>query len=125
MKDGLLLPDNDYSSKKLVDHLKSAFGFYPLDLTSCFRIVAAVKANQVFLPVLENSSKARKLRTTIGVFERSKFFFNLPGSIIESIDAVRVFGWLVCVTSPWTDGVVGSLRRCDEGLQKGQVLARI
>jgi exocyst complex component 2 len=28
------------------------------------------------------------LRTTLGVFERSKFFFNLPSFIIESIEAV-------------------------------------
>lgn len=47
------------------------------------------KANQLFLPVLENASKAQKLRTTLGVFERSKFFFNLPSFIIESIEAVR------------------------------------
>lgn len=51
--------------------------------------VAATKANQVFLPVLENASKAHKLRTTIGVLERSKFFFNLPGSIVESTEVVR------------------------------------
>jgi exocyst complex component 2 len=50
----------------------------------------AVKANQVFLPVLENAAKAQKLRTTLGVFERSKFFFNLPGFIIESIEAVSL-----------------------------------
>jgi exocyst complex component 2 len=42
----------------------------------------------VFLPVLENSSKAQKLRTTLGVFERSKFFFNLAGFLVESIEAV-------------------------------------
>jgi exocyst complex component 2 len=48
-----------------------------------------VKADQVFLPVLENASKAHKLRTTLGIFERSKFFFNLPGFIIESIEAGR------------------------------------
>lgn len=47
-----------------------------------------MKANQVFLPVLENASKANKLRTTLGVFERSKFFFNLPGFIIESVEMV-------------------------------------
>jgi exocyst complex component 2 len=47
-----------------------------------------MKANQVFLPVLENASKAQKLRTTLGVFERSKFFFNLPSFIIESVEAV-------------------------------------
>ncbi|KAF8830676.1 hypothetical protein HHX47_DHR2000899 [Lentinula edodes] len=49
----------------------------------------AVKANQVFLLVLENASKADKLCTTLGVFERSKFFFNLSSFIIESIEAGR------------------------------------
>ena len=48
----------------------------------------AQKADQVFLPVLENASKAQKLRTTLGVFDRSKFFFNLPSFIMESIEAV-------------------------------------
>ncbi|TFK41615.1 exocyst complex component Sec5-domain-containing protein [Crucibulum laeve] len=73
MKEGVLSPATDYASKPLRDHLKQA----------------ARKANQVFLPVLENSSKAQKLRTTLGVFERSKFFFNLPSFIIESIEAGR------------------------------------
>ncbi|KAL1743983.1 exocyst complex component Sec5-domain-containing protein [Schizophyllum fasciatum] len=73
MKEGLLSPDSDYASKPLRDQLKEA----------------SVKANQVFLPVLENASKAQKLRTTLGVFERSGFFFNLPGFIIESIEAGR------------------------------------
>ena len=50
--------------------------------------MSATKADQVFLPVLENASKAQKLRSTLGVFERSKFFFNLPGTLLESIEAV-------------------------------------
>ncbi|KAJ7039787.1 exocyst complex component sec5 [Mycena alexandri] len=73
MKEGLLAPSTQYASKPLRDQLK----------------LAAVKADQVFLPVLENASKAHKLRTTLGIFERSKFFFNLPGFIIESIEAGR------------------------------------
>ncbi|KAG7097587.1 hypothetical protein E1B28_004924 [Marasmius oreades] len=73
MKEGLLEPSAEYASRPLRDELKQA----------------AVKANQVFLPVLENASKAHKLRSTLGVFERSKFFFNLPGFIIESIEAGR------------------------------------
>ncbi|KAF8886545.1 exocyst complex component sec5 [Infundibulicybe gibba] len=73
MKEGLLAPSTEYASKPLRDHLKQA----------------AVKANQVFLPVLENASKAHKLRTTLGVFDRSKFFFNLPGFIMESLEAGR------------------------------------
>ncbi len=32
--------------------------------------------------------KAQKLRTTLGVFERSKFFFNLPSALVECIEAV-------------------------------------
>ncbi|PFH47085.1 hypothetical protein AMATHDRAFT_68442 [Amanita thiersii Skay4041] len=73
MKEGLLSPDSDYASLPLRDKLKQA----------------AVKADQVFLPVLENASKAQKLRTTLGVFERSKFFFNLPSFIIDSVEAGR------------------------------------
>ncbi|KAF5383308.1 hypothetical protein D9615_005002 [Tricholomella constricta] len=73
MKEGLLSPEMDYASKPLRDQLKQG----------------AMKANQVFLPVLENASKAQRLRTTLGVFERSKFFFNLPSFIIESVEAGR------------------------------------
>ena len=42
----------------------------------------------MFLPVLENAVKAQKLRSTLGVFEKSKFLFNLPGQLMESINAV-------------------------------------
>ncbi|KAF9239346.1 exocyst complex component Sec5-domain-containing protein [Melanogaster broomeanus] len=73
MREGLLSEASDFASKPLTDHLKRS----------------AVKANQVFLPVLENSAKAQKLRTTLSVFERSKFFFSLPGSLVESIEAGR------------------------------------
>lgn len=48
---------------------------------------AGVKADQVFRPVLENYVKAMKLRNTLGVFQRSHFFFNLPGSLNESVRA--------------------------------------
>lgn len=47
------------------------------------------KANQIFLPVLESASKAKKLRATLSIFERSRFFFNLPSFIMESIDLVQ------------------------------------
>ncbi|KAF8633062.1 hypothetical protein AX15_001537 [Amanita polypyramis BW_CC] len=73
MKEGLLSAEADYASYPLSEKLRQA----------------AVKADQVFLPVLENASKAQKLRTTLGVFERSRFFFNLPSFIVESIEAGR------------------------------------
>lgn len=41
----------------------------------------------VYLPVLDNAVKASKLRSTLGVFEKSKFLFNLPGQLLESINA--------------------------------------
>lgn len=50
---------------------------------------ASAKADQVFMPVLENNLKTIKLRSTLGVFERSKFFFNLPGSLSESVELGR------------------------------------
>ncbi|KAH8116013.1 exocyst complex component Sec5-domain-containing protein, partial [Phellopilus nigrolimitatus] len=71
MREGLLADSTDFATKTLREQLKGI----------------AQKADQVFLPVLENASKAQKLRSTLGVFERSKFFFNLPGSLMESIEA--------------------------------------
>ncbi|KAG8889358.1 hypothetical protein FRB98_004642 [Tulasnella sp. 332] len=71
MREGLLEESTEYASKALRDRLK----------------LTATKADQVFLPVLENASKVDKLRSTLTVFERSKFLFNLPGSLRESIDA--------------------------------------
>ncbi|KAG9127809.1 hypothetical protein FRC07_009001 [Ceratobasidium sp. 392] len=73
MKSGLLDEQTEFASKKLRETLKQA----------------SQKADQVFLPVLENDSKATKLRTTLGVFDRSKFFFNLPGTLAEQINAGR------------------------------------
>lgn len=91
MKDGLLSERSDHSSKPLRDHLKREgkhlVGAHLLNFIP--RPEAAIKANQVFLPVLENSSKATKLRATLSVFERSKFFFNLPGFLVETIEAAR------------------------------------
>jgi hypothetical protein len=53
--------------------------------------VAGHRADQVFLPVLENAVKAQKLRSTLGVFEKSKFLFNLPGQLMDSINVVSSF----------------------------------
>jgi hypothetical protein len=53
-------------------------------------VVAGHRADQVFLPVLENAVKAQKLRSTLGVFEKSKFLFNLPGQLMDSINVVSL-----------------------------------
>lgn len=90
MKEGILAPQTDYASKPLRDRLKrgSRINVSFVTIIKFVFAEAAQKANQVFLPVLENASRAQKLRTTLGVFERSKFFFNLPSFIIESVEAV-------------------------------------
>lgn len=52
--------------------------------------VASQKADGVFQPILEARHKAERLRSTLGVFERNKFFFNLPGILRQAVDAVRL-----------------------------------
>ena len=80
--------DTEFATRKLKDHLKSMYSFESITQLTLFQD-ATSKADTVFLPVLENAEKAAKLRSTLGVFERSKFFFNLPGSLLESIQAGR------------------------------------
>jgi exocyst complex component 2 len=88
MKEGLLSPAAEYGSKPLRDELKSKSNCVHNCTAADPLADAAQKADQVFLPVLENASKAQKLRTTLTVFERSKFFFNLPSSLVECIQTV-------------------------------------
>ena len=71
---------------EIIWRVRSRLSFRSINLT--VYPGGAQKADQVFLPVLENASKAQKLRTMLGVFDRSKFFFNLPSFIMESIEAV-------------------------------------
>ncbi|KAK4688269.1 exocyst complex component 2, partial [Tremellales sp. Uapishka_1] len=73
MKEGFLGDDTDHGTREMREIFK----------------VAGHRADQVFLPVLENAVKAQKLRSTLSVFEKSKFLFNLPGQLIESINSGR------------------------------------
>ncbi|OCF43322.1 exocyst protein [Kwoniella heveanensis CBS 569] len=71
MKEGFLADDTDHGTRELREIFK----------------VAGHRADQVFLPVLENAVKASKLRSTLGVVEKSKFLFNLPSQLLEYINA--------------------------------------
>jgi exocyst complex component 2 len=51
--------------------------------------VASHKADTLFLPLLSNSLKAQKLKSTLNVFERSKFLFGLPRNLRTNIQAGR------------------------------------
>ncbi|RUS34654.1 exocyst complex component Sec5-domain-containing protein [Jimgerdemannia flammicorona] len=42
------------------------------------------RAQQIFGPVIERREKAEKIRSTLVILERYKFFFNLPSSLLES-----------------------------------------
>jgi len=55
------------------------------------------KAEEVFNPIIERRTRAEKLRLTVALLERWKFFFNLPITLQQSIRKVgrsRVVAYL-------------------------------
>lgn len=91
MKEGFLAEDTDHGTRELREIFKGESSTIKLDVVKVLIwVVTGHRADQVFLPVLENAVKAQKLRSTLGVFERSKFLFNLPGQLMESINAVSL-----------------------------------
>ncbi len=54
------------------------------------KLDATKKANEVFQPIIDRKIKAEKIRNTLGVLERFRFFFNLPASLHENINRVIV-----------------------------------
>ena len=85
MKLGPLADGGDYGVKGLKESLAGARHPPHCRLTAT---VASSKAEQVYHPILDARLKADRLRSTLGVFERNKFFFNLPGTLMESVEAV-------------------------------------
>ncbi|BGP12574.1 hypothetical protein JCM10213_004839 [Rhodosporidiobolus nylandii] len=74
MKDGgPLTPGADYGVKAMRETLKTA----------------SSRAETVFQPILDARTKAERLKSTLGVFERSKFFFNLPTILGEAVEEGR------------------------------------
>jgi exocyst complex component 2 len=72
--------------------------------------VATSKADSVYTPILDARLKADRLRSTLGVFERSKYFFNLPGVLLEAIEKVRgVHSLVFFVALSHKEGKKGSL----------------
>ncbi|GAA6063763.1 hypothetical protein JCM10212_002715, partial [Sporobolomyces blumeae] len=67
---GPLEPGADYGVKGLRETLKQA----------------SSRAETVFQPILDARTKADRLKSTLGVFERSKFFFNLPNILGEAVE---------------------------------------
>ena len=81
---------NDNVFREMSESVGSPFGAGPDEGVKALRALvagASAQANDVFRPVLENYIKSSKLRNTLGVFQRSHFFFNLPGSLHENVEA--------------------------------------
>lgn len=53
-------------------------------------LAAETRAETVFQPIVEARTKAERLKSTLGVFERSKFFFNLPTVLGEAVEEVKI-----------------------------------
>ncbi|KDE09777.1 hypothetical protein MVLG_00177 [Microbotryum lychnidis-dioicae p1A1 Lamole] len=70
---GPLAADADHGVKQIRETLK----------------VASTRADNVFQPILDARTKAERLKSTLGVFERSKFFFNLPTILGEAVEDGR------------------------------------
>ncbi|GAA6021966.1 hypothetical protein JCM8202_004357 [Rhodotorula sphaerocarpa] len=70
---GPLTPGLDYGVKPVRDAVTAA----------------GTRADTVFQPIVEARTKAERLKSTLGVFERSKFFFNLPTMLGEAVEAGR------------------------------------
>jgi exocyst complex component 2 len=90
MREGPLADDNDYGVKGIKESIRRASQWRLFSIcTVTTATVGTAKAEQVYMPILDARLKADRLRSTLSVFERSKFFFNLPGVLIEAIEGVR------------------------------------
>ena len=81
---------NDNVFREMSESVGSPFGAGPDEGVKALKASvagASAQANDVFRPILENYAKSSNLRNTLGVFQRSHFFFNLPGSLHESVEA--------------------------------------
>lgn len=97
MQQGPLAPGAEQGVREVKDALRRApvllFHCFPACLTPVLLhpLVATSRADAVFQPILDARTKAERLKSTLGVFERSKFFFNLPGILGEAVEAVGKF----------------------------------
>ncbi|KAI9492453.1 exocyst complex component Sec5-domain-containing protein [Zychaea mexicana] len=69
MKSKQLNPEEEYGTRSLEKALNEA----------------NARADQIYGPIVERRQKVEKVRSTLTVLQRYKFFFNLPSSLLESI----------------------------------------
>lgn len=129
MKDGgPLAAGNDYGVQTMRETLKCAS--CPLASTLAFRLTsvstaASSRAETIFQPIVDARTKAERLKSTLGVFERSKFFFNLPTILGEAVEEVhRLLSQPFTHASDELPSTV-SLRGRAAGVQEGPVHPRL
>lgn len=67
MKSNNITPATNYGTQAYLKTLEDAFK----------------QADTVFGPIMERTNRSEKIRTTMNIVERYKFFFNLPSSMLE------------------------------------------
>ncbi|CAO3587569.1 unnamed protein product [Absidia cylindrospora] len=85
--------DRFVTAKNTIDHVYEEMRSQQLnDLqeygTRALRLAledANTRADQIYGPVVERRQRVEKVRSTLSVLQRYKFFFNLPSSLLESI----------------------------------------
>ncbi|KAH9458628.1 hypothetical protein Pst134EB_010927 [Puccinia striiformis f. sp. tritici] len=82
MKAGPLKPECDYGTADLKESLR----------------LGTSKANQVYTPLLENQKKPNNYGVRWVFLSEASFFFNLPGTLIEAIEAEKYDAVLLAYT---------------------------
>jgi hypothetical protein len=62
-------------------------------------IAAMQQASNLYQPIIDRKTKAEKLRSTLNVLDRFKFFFNLPASLDDSIRKVTCLFFLTFISN--------------------------
>ena len=75
MKSKQLNPEEEYGTRFLEKSLNEANS----------------RADQIYGPIVERRQKVEKVRSTLTVLQRYKFFFNLPSNLLESIKQVHIY----------------------------------
>jgi hypothetical protein len=77
------------------------------------------QAERIYGPIIERRGKAEKVRTTLNILERYKFFFSLPSGLLDSIKQVCdrfIFG--IALLKRHLTGFINSSIMCRENTKR-------
>lgn len=64
-----------------------------------YTLEANARAVKIYGPVVERRRKVEKVRNTLAILQRYKFFFNLPSSLLESIKQACTYDYYAKIPS--------------------------